>query len=86
MLKVLEKYKLAIIIMLIVDIISLIPLIKRIDYSMITPGGLNEVNDVIEVNNDFDFKGSFNTTFVLSVNKITIYQYIVGTTNIFFFI
>lgn len=81
MLKVLKKYKAAIIMLLIADLIFLVPLTVRIDYSMTTPGGLNEVTDVIEINNDFEFKGSFNTTFVLSVNKITMFQYLVGLHN-----
>lgn len=38
------------------------------------PGGLNNVNDLIEINNDTEEKGSFNSVYVTTFSYTTIFQ------------
>lgn len=50
----------------------------RIDYEITSPGQINKVQNVINVENSFDSKGSFNTTSVYVNEKCTILQYILA--------
>lgn len=50
----------------------------RVDYDIISPGGLNKVTDVIDIENASPEKGSFNTVSVYSVEKIPLLTYMIG--------
>ena len=50
----------------------------RIDYDMISPGGLNEVGNVISVDEGYQQNGSFNTVSVYSVERIPLLTYLIG--------
>ncbi len=50
----------------------------RIDYDMISPGGLNEVGNVISVDAGYNQTGSFNTVSVYSVERIPLLTYLIG--------
>lgn len=50
----------------------------RIDYDMTSPGGLNEVGNVISINEGYDQAGSFNTVSVYSVERIPLLTYLIG--------
>ena len=50
----------------------------RIEYSFIAPGFNDDISEFIVVNEDYNPSGSFHTTSVISVDKMTILQFIVG--------
>ncbi len=51
----------------------------RIEYSFISPGFNDDISEFIVVNEEYNPSGSFHTTSVLSVDKATLLQFIVGT-------
>lgn len=54
-------------------------LIYRIDYQIIAPGGISEVESLISVDYDVDeTQGSFSSTYVVSFRKPTLFQFIVS--------
>ena len=55
---------------IIVSILAVVPANKDI----ISPGGLNTVESVIEVNNESKLEGSFNTVYVYSMERVSILQ------------
>ncbi len=52
--------------------------IFRIEYSFTAPGFNDDISTFIVVNSEFESSGSFHTTSVISVDKITILQYLIG--------
>lgn len=77
MIELIKKYKvfsallfLAIILDILVIVFALVPTEKDIT----TPGGLNEVVDVIDVDSLVEFKGSFNTIYVYSMERVSLLQ------------
>lgn len=50
----------------------------RVNYDMISPGGLNKVTDVISIDNSYTENGSFNTVSVYSVERIPLLTYMIG--------
>lgn len=52
--------------------------IIRLDYEITSPGMINKVQNVINVDNSYESKGSFNTTSVYVNEKCTILQYILA--------
>lgn len=54
-------------------------LIYRINYQIIAPGGISEVESLISVNYDVDeIEGSFSSTYVVSFRKPTFFQFIIS--------
>jgi len=54
-------------------------LIYRIDYQIIAPGGITEVESLIDVDYEVDeSKGSFSSTYVISFRKPTFFQFIIS--------
>lgn len=50
----------------------------RVNYDIISPGGLNKVTDVISIENAYTENGSFNTVSVYSVERIPLLTYMIG--------
>lgn len=60
-------------------IILMFLLVYRIDYQIIAPGGISEVESLISVDYDVDdTKGSFSSTYVVSFRKPTFFQFIIS--------
>ena len=81
MIDLIKKYKVLSIILLVVLLLDLtiaalaiIPANKDIT----SPGGLNEVKSVIEANTDTNLKGSFNTIYVYSMERVSLLQALVA--------
>ena len=81
MIDLIKKYKVLSIILLIVLLfdltiaaLAIIPANKDIT----SPGGLNEVKSVIEANTDTNLKGSFNTIYVYSMERVSLLQTLVA--------
>lgn len=51
----------------------------RVNYDMISPGGLNKVTDVISINEANEEKGSFNTVSVYSVERVPFLTYMIAS-------
>ncbi len=51
----------------------------KVDYNLIAPGYNDNVNGFIEVNSEYESKGSFHTTSVISIKGITYLQYLLGS-------
>lgn len=66
---------------LIFTIIVLALSIIKVPYNLSTPGSVNSVANVIEIDNGFKESGSFNTVAVFSHNKISILKYLLGKTH-----
>ncbi|HOI46676.1 MAG TPA: hypothetical protein PLR26_02970 [Bacilli bacterium] len=47
-------------------------------YEITTPGGLNKVSSIIQVDQTYQEKGSIHTVYVYSLDKISLLQYFVG--------
>jgi len=77
----LRKCQKQLILFLFVNIIFSVPLFYRIDYRATMPGGLSRVERLIEIDSNHQTTGSFNTTFVLSFNRITMFQHLFYTHN-----
>lgn len=60
--------------LIILDIAVLLLATIKSGYEMTTPGGLNEVADLIEIDTKTEYDGSFNTIFVQSFDEATILQ------------
>ena len=63
----------------IIGLLALIPANKDI----ISPGGLNTVSSVINVNNDTNINGSFNTIYVYSMERVSVLEVLVGSLSSF---
>lgn len=51
--------------------------VVRVDYQLILPGGITPVQSVIEIENDIE-EDNLYTTYVWSITRPTIFQYLVG--------
>ena len=60
--------------LIILDIAVILLATIKSGYEMTTPGGLNEVADLIEIDTKTEYEGSFNTIFVQSFDEATILQ------------
>lgn len=60
--------------LLIPYIFILVICIKRTNEQAILPGGLTKVSSLIDVQTDYEEKGSFNTTYVFTYSNTTIFQ------------
>lgn len=78
MLKLLKKNWLVITLLAIPYLFIVLSGVIRIDYDMISPGGLNEVGNVISVDEGYQQNGSFNTVSVYSVERIPLLTYLIG--------
>ena len=78
MLKLLKKNWLVITLLAIPYLFIVLAGVIRIDYDMISPGGLNEVGNVISVDEGYQQNGSFNTVSVYSVERIPLLTYLIG--------
>lgn len=63
--------RLAVVFVLIVNIAAFYYGIWRVDYEILFPGGLIEVEDKVTIEDSFAQEGSFNTVFVYSVDRPT---------------
>jgi len=50
----------------------------QLDYSLIAPGLINNIDSFIIIEGGYDFNDTFNTTSVIVVDKVTILQYLLG--------
>lgn len=76
--KTLSKYKKVIIIFSLFYIPLIFISTFKIDYSMISPGFNDNINQFIEIESSNESKGSFHTTSVIGVDGITYLQYALG--------
>ena len=74
MIELLKRYKFIIIFLCIPYLFLLYILISPVAYEVDLPGDIRPVEDVIEIDNVKNEKGSFNTTFVISYRNTTIFQ------------
>ncbi len=56
-------------------------LIARIPFAVYAPGGISEVEDLIEINynEDKEITGTISTTYIMSIQRPTYFQFILGT-------
>lgn len=76
--KLLKKNWLIIVLLTIPYLFIVLSGVIRIDYDIISPGGLNEVGKVISVDEGYNQTGTFNTVSVYSVEKIPLLTYMIG--------
>lgn len=85
MLDLIKKHKVKAVLILLLTIFDLVVItlsIVRTDKDVTTPGGLNEVEALIKIDNDFEYSGSFNTIYVYSVEHSSVLQtYIASLAN-----
>lgn len=74
MMKLIKKYWYLFLLLLIIDSLVILSATLKSNYEITTPGGLNEVADLIEIDTKTDYSGSFNTIFVQSFDKGTYLQ------------
>lgn len=72
------KYKIRIFVFIGLFIPLMFISLFRIEYSFTAPGFNDDISEFIIINDDYSPDGSFHTTSILSVDKITILQFIVG--------
>ncbi len=80
--KVLTKYYKKIILVLIIPyLIFSFLLFARIPFAVYSPGGISEVEDLIDIdyNNDKIIEGSISTTYIMAIQRPTYFQFILGT-------
>ncbi|MBQ9124531.1 MAG: hypothetical protein IJY14_02455 [Acholeplasmatales bacterium] len=70
----LKRYWIVICIALIINIPLLVVGTVRTDHEITTKGGTMPVNNVIEVNSNYEEKGSFSSLYVTVYNRTTIFQ------------
>ncbi len=76
--KLLSQYKTIILICLVPYLFITLAGIIRVDYDIVSPGGLNKVENIIEVEGGKTQQGSFNTVSVYSVERISLLTYLLG--------
>lgn len=74
MIKLLKKYWYLFTICLLIDAFMIVTSTVKTNNSIIMPGGLNEVQSLIEVDSTYKQNGSINTIYVFSMEKATIMQ------------
>jgi len=75
------KYKGYIIVLLLPYILVMFILVYPVNYTQQTPGGLSEVEDLIEIDYETaeEIEGSISTTFIMSIKRPTFFQFMLGT-------
>lgn len=68
-------------ILLILDLFVIAMAIIPSNKDVIAPGGLNKVESVISVDNDKEIKGTFNTIYVYSLERVSLLQAFVASLN-----
>ena len=76
-----KHYKNYIFVLLIPYLFIMFILVYPIDFTIQSPGGLTEVENLIEVdyNNDKEIEGTISTTYIVSVKRPTYFQFMLGT-------
>jgi len=74
-------YKNYIFVLIIPYLIIMFLLVYPINFSLQSPGGLTEVENLIEVdyNNDKEITGTISTTYIMSIKRPTYFQFMLGT-------
>jgi PDZ domain-containing secreted protein len=74
----LKKYKYFIGLYLVFFLFVIISSIIKVPYDIISPAGINEVENVIEIDTDNEQSGSINTVSVYSYDKVSLLTYIMA--------
>lgn len=74
MIKFLKKFWYILLLVILIDGFFIYICTKKSNKDITTPGGLSEVESLIEVKNQNVIKGSINTIYVYSIEKATIFQ------------
>ena len=77
--KTIKQYKFLIIGVFVVYVLVLTSILYEVDYSLVAPGYNDNVEDTIEVVSEYESIGSFHTTSVVSLDRISLYQYLLGS-------
>ena len=76
--KILKKHWLLILILSIPYFFVVLSGCIKVNFDMTAPGSLNQVGNVININDENEEEGSFNTVSVYSVEKINYLTYLIG--------
>ncbi len=76
--KLLNKYKVLLLVLVIPYLFIIVAGIVKVDYDITSPGGLNKVENIISVEGGIKKSGSFNTVSVYSVERISLLTYLIG--------
>ncbi|MBQ8292394.1 MAG: hypothetical protein IJX78_01150 [Bacilli bacterium] len=79
--KLLKRNWLLIVLLSIPYLFIVLTSIIRVDYDFISPGGLNKVNSVINIDGSSEENGSFNTVSVYSLERIPLLTYLIAKTD-----
>ncbi len=71
-------HKIEVIVFLVIGILITILGLVRVDYTLTSPAVNNDVSNFIEIESEYESDGSFHTTSVFVIRKMTSLQYIVG--------
>ncbi len=76
-----KHYKNYIFVLLIPYLVLMFLLVTPIDFQVYSPGGLSEVESLIEVdyNEDKQITGTISSTYIMSIKRPTYFQFILGT-------
>ncbi|MBI9009299.1 MAG: hypothetical protein JEZ05_04635 [Tenericutes bacterium] len=76
-----KHYKNYILLLVIPYLMIMFILVYPIDFNLQSPGGLTEVENLIEVdyNNDKSIEGTISTTYIISLKRPTYFQFMLGT-------
>jgi len=76
-----EYYKKFLLVLIIPYLFISFILFVRIPFAVYSPGGISEVEDLIEINYNQDkvITGSISTTYIMAVQRPTYFQFILGT-------
>ena len=74
MINLLKKYKWFFVFLSIPYLLIFIPTVLFTNYEIDLPGGIRPISDVIKIDKDYQSKGSFNSTFVITMRKCTLFQ------------
>lgn len=81
MIELLKRYRYYIYIFFIPYILVILLFTVKTNYSVVAPGNIKKVDDVIEISNEYYEEGSFNTTYVTTWNEVTLFQRIITSKN-----
>lgn len=76
-----KHYKNYIYVLVVPYLIIMFLLVYPINFTLQSPGGLTEVENLIEVdyNNDKEINGTISTTYIMSIKRPTYFQFMLGT-------
>ncbi len=72
------QYKTFIIAFFVITLPLMVVSVYQLDYSLIAPGLINNIDEFIIIDGGYQFDDTFNTTSVIVVDKVTILQYFLG--------